>query len=82
MRTGAPVTRNVGGLDRGLRWIAAIVLLAIAFFVDMAGVWRMLAFVSGVAAMFTALFRYCPINAAFGDALREGEEPRAPPMSR
>jgi hypothetical protein len=66
MRTGAPVTRNVGGLDRGLRWIAAIVLLAIAFFVDLAGVWRMLAFLIGTATAFTALLRYCPINAAIG----------------
>jgi hypothetical protein len=55
MRTGAPVTRNVGGLDRGLRWIAATVLLAIAFFVDLAGVWRMLAFLIGTATAFTAL---------------------------
>ena len=58
--------RNVGGLDRSLRWMAAIALLAIAFFVDFAGVWRMIALVLGTTTLFTALFRYCPINAALG----------------
>lgn len=66
MQTGAPVTRNVGGLDRKARWIAAIVLLAVAFLVDVAGIWRMLAFVIGTAILLTALLRYCPINAAMG----------------
>jgi hypothetical protein len=66
MRRHPPVIRNVGGIDRSLRWTAAIVLLAIAFFVDLAGVLRMLAFVVGTAVIFTALFRYCPINAALG----------------
>jgi hypothetical protein len=46
--------------------MAAIALLAIAFFVDLAGVWRMLAFVVGTTVLFTALFGYCPINAALG----------------
>jgi hypothetical protein len=46
--------------------MAAIVLLAIAFFVDFAGVWRMIALVLGTTTLFTALFRYCPINAALG----------------
>jgi hypothetical protein len=66
MRRRPPVIRNVGGLDRSLRWMAAIALLAIAFFVDLAGVWRMLAFVVGTTVLFTALFGYCPINAALG----------------
>jgi hypothetical protein len=66
MRRHPPVIRNVGGLDRSLRWIAAIVLLTIAFFADVAGVWRMLVFVVGTATIFTALFRYCPINVALG----------------
>jgi hypothetical protein len=41
-------------------------LLAVAFFVDMAGVWRMIAFLAGAATLSTAVFRYCPINAAAG----------------
>jgi hypothetical protein len=64
MRTHPAVTRNVGGLDRKLRWIAAIALLAAAFFADMAGVWRMIAFLAGAAILSTAVLRYCPINAA------------------
>jgi hypothetical protein len=70
-RTSAPVTRNVGGLDRTLRWIAGVVLLAIAFFVDMAGEWRTLAFLIGAASVLTALLRYCPINAALGVNTRQ-----------
>jgi hypothetical protein len=66
MRAYPPVARNVGGLDRKLRWIAAVALLAVAFFVDMAGVWRMIAFLAGVTTLSTAIFRYCPINAAAG----------------
>jgi hypothetical protein len=62
MRTSAPATQNVGGLDRTLRWIAGVVLLAIAFFVGMAGEWRMLAFLIGAAILLTALLRYCRLS--------------------
>jgi hypothetical protein len=64
MRIEAPVKRNVGGADRTLRWIAGAGLLTLAFIVDMASGWRLLAFLIGVAAVLTALVRYCPINAA------------------
>jgi hypothetical protein len=64
MRVHPSVKRNVGGADRVLRFVVGITLLTLALVVDMAAGWRLAAFLVGVAAVLTALLRYCPINAA------------------
>jgi hypothetical protein len=66
MQGNASVPRNVGGLDRTMRWIVGIAFLSLAFFVDMAAGWRLLAYLIGVSVTLTALVRYCPINAVRG----------------
>ncbi|OGA57132.1 MAG: hypothetical protein A3G81_17490 [Betaproteobacteria bacterium RIFCSPLOWO2_12_FULL_65_14] len=60
------MTRNVGGADRALRWIVAIVALALAFFVELPPGWNVVAFVIGAVALTTALLLYCPINTVLG----------------
>lgn len=60
------MTRNVGGADRTLRWIVAVVALALAFFVELPPGWNVVAFVIGAVALTTALLRYCPINTVLG----------------
>ena len=57
---------NVGGADRTVRIIAAVVLLAAAVFADVGTGWRMLLALLGLIAAVTALVRYCPLNRMIG----------------
>jgi tetrahydromethanopterin S-methyltransferase subunit C len=66
MRNRPDVTANVGGRDRALRLIVGVALLALAFSLDIASGWRLAAYLISVAALLTALARYCPFNAALG----------------
>jgi hypothetical protein len=63
--------RNVGGLDRSIRAVVGVLVLGWVFFADMEIGWRAGAFIIGVAVLSTALFRYCPANAALGADTRE-----------
>lgn len=54
------MARNVGGIDRAVRVIVSLALLAIAFFHIVNGVPAILAYVFGVIAMATAVLGYCP----------------------
>ena len=54
---------NVGGIDRVLRIVAGIVLLALAFVLDGGARWLGLA---GLVPLATGLAGYCPAYALFG----------------
>lgn len=55
---------NVGGLDRGVRIIAGLVLLAL-FFIYPDASWRYFALI-GVIPLFTGLFGTCPLYSIIG----------------
>jgi hypothetical protein len=55
---------NVGGLDRGVRIIAGLVLLAL-FFIYPDASWRYFALI-GIVPLFTGLFGTCPLYSIIG----------------
>ncbi len=55
------MTRNVGGIDRGLRVAAGIALIALAA-TDTIGVWGYI----GVLPLLTGAIGWCPPYALFG----------------
>ena len=55
---------NVGGLDRALRVVAGLVLLAM-FFVYQEASWRYFTLI-GIVPLFTGLFGTCPLYSLFG----------------
>jgi hypothetical protein len=54
------MSRNVGGLDRMIRIVAGLVLLALSF--GPLGWWGLI----GVVPLATGLIRWCPAYAPFG----------------
>ena len=55
------MTQNVGGLDRVLRIVVGLVLIALAA-TGTVGAWGYI----GVVPRLTGLFRYCPAYSIFG----------------
>jgi hypothetical protein len=67
--------RNVRGVDRGVRAVLAVVLLSIAYLVELPKAWEAAVFLLGAIAAFTALTAYCPLKELFGaDDDRRGLE--------
>jgi hypothetical protein len=58
------MTRNIGGGERTVRWVAGVVLVAVALLLDLEPGWALLAFLLGIGALATSLVCYCPVNAA------------------
>ncbi len=54
---------NVGGVDRGLRIVVGIALLALVFVLEGNARWLGLI---GIVPLATGLFRFCPAYALFG----------------
>jgi hypothetical protein len=57
---------NVGGADRILRLVLAVVLAAIALLVPLQPWLRTALYVVAAIALVTALIRFCPINRLIG----------------
>ena len=55
---------NVGNLDRGIRVLAGVLLIALFFLYPDAS-WRYFALI-GVIPLFTGLFGTCPLYSVFG----------------
>lgn len=51
---------NVGGMDRGIRILVGIALLALGLFHVVTGAWAIAADIVGAVALITGLFRFCP----------------------
>ncbi len=65
--------RNVGGMDRTLRFVVGVVLLIVGLAAPLEMTWRIVALVIAAIALVTASVRFCPLNAAFGINTFEGE---------
>ncbi len=60
------MTKNVGGVERGIRLAIGIGLLALAFLHVVIGTLAIVAYVIGAVALITGLIRYCPAWSIFG----------------
>jgi uncharacterized membrane protein HdeD (DUF308 family) len=57
---------NVGSTDRVIRILLGIALLTLGIFHVVAGAWAISAYIVGVIALATGLFRFCPAWAVCG----------------
>ena len=51
---------NVGGMDRILRGVVGIALLAAGFLAGLAAPWNYVALGAGAVALLTSVIRFCP----------------------
>jgi len=57
---------NVGGVDRAVRGIAGLALIAFGFLGGLASPWNWVAVGAGAVFVFTALVRFCPLYPLLG----------------
>lgn len=60
------LSRNVGGIDKTVRIILGLVLIAVGLFADLGTTWTIIVYAVAVIALLTALLSYCPINTLLG----------------
>lgn len=60
------LTCNVGGVDKAIRFVVGLALLALAVFAPVDNHWRVLAAVFALAALVTAALGFCPMNSLLG----------------
>ncbi|WP_120077110.1 YgaP family membrane protein [Aurantiacibacter odishensis] len=60
------MTKNMGSLDRTLRIVAALVLIALAATGTITGTWAIVAYVVAAVFIVTSLVRFCPAYLPFG----------------
>jgi uncharacterized membrane protein HdeD (DUF308 family) len=60
------MTKNVGGMERGVRLLVGVSLLGLAFFHVLSGTVAIVAYVVGTVALMTGLVQYCPAWSIFG----------------
>ena len=58
--------KNVGSVDKIIRYILAIVLVALYYFGTLTGIWGTVALVGAAVLVLTSLFSFCGIYAIFG----------------
>lgn len=54
------MTCNVGGIERSIRIVLGIMLLALGAFAGLPAGWAIAAFVVGAVALVTGVIRFCP----------------------
>ena len=57
---------NMGGMDRGIRAIVGIILLALYFMGTVAGALGWVALIVGIVMLATAVIGWCPAYVPFG----------------
>lgn len=66
---------NIGSLDRGLRFAAGLVLIALSLLPPaapvIAGTWGWIALLVGLVLILTAAIRFCPAYRLIGASTRE-----------
>jgi hypothetical protein len=60
------MTCNVGGIERPIRIVLGLVLIAIGSFADLPPVGAGIALVAGTIALVTGVIGFCPVWALFG----------------
>ena len=61
------MTQNVGSVDKIIRLVLGIILLALGIFqLGIASLWGILAVIVGVVLIVTALIKFCPIFKILG----------------
>jgi hypothetical protein len=65
---------NVGGIDRAVRIVIGLGLIALAFFHVFMGTLAIVAYVVGAIALVTGAFRFCPAWALFGINTRSAKD--------
>jgi len=60
------MSKNVGAVDRGIRLVIGIALLALGFFHVITGTMAIVAYVVGAVALVTGSVSYCPAWSVFG----------------
>lgn len=60
------MSKNVGTVDRGIRFVIGIALLGVAFFHIVTGTLAIAAYLVGGVALITGLFSFCPAWSVFG----------------
>jgi hypothetical protein len=58
-------TANESALDRGIRLVAGLILLALVF-MTLTGIWQIVAAVAGLILLATGAIGFCPLYALFG----------------
>lgn len=54
------MTVNMGNTDRAIRAIVGVILLALYFTGNAAGIWGWIALIVGIVMLATAALRWCP----------------------
>jgi len=57
---------NVGGIDRGVRFVGGAALLAVGFLAGLVTPWNYVAMGVGVVFLATSLMRFCPLYTVLG----------------
>jgi hypothetical protein len=65
---------NVGGIDRAVRIVIGLGLIALAFFHVFTGTFAIIAYIVGGIAVVTGAFRFCPAWALFGINTRSAKD--------
>lgn len=60
------MTKNVGGADKIIRYVAGVVLIAMFFLKITTGTIGVIALVVGIYLLVTGFIGWCPINKIFG----------------
>ena len=58
-------SKNEGTLDRGVRLVTGLILLALVF-TSLAGIWQIIAAVVGLILLATGAIGFCPLYTLFG----------------
>ena len=59
-------TNNVGSVDRAIRGLVGVVLLALYFMGMATGIWAWVALIAGIVMLATAVIGWCPPYALLG----------------
>jgi hypothetical protein len=57
---------NVGGIDRVVRLLAGLALIALGVFGTLLAPWNMVAIGAGAVFTLTSVFRFCPLYTVLG----------------
>ncbi len=57
---------NVGGMDKTVRVVLGIALVAAGYFLAPSSIWSIVAYLLAIIALLTGLIGYCPLNQLVG----------------